>query len=204
MALPTAHGLYDPLNEHDACGLGFVAELRRSSSHEIVERGLEILKRLAHRGAAGSDPDTGDGAGILLQIPHEFYERVLAKEGKELPLAGDYAVGQAFLSQNPTKRFAQMKTLEDIVRYHNQKVIGWRDVPIDPRVVGPVARASMPVMKQLFIARMCPVHMFERTLFMIRRRAGKMASTKGFGDDFYLPSLSSKTVVYKGLMLPER
>jgi len=97
-----------------------------------------------------------------------------------------------------------MKTLEDIVRYHNQKVIGWRDVPIDPRVVGPMARASMPVMKQLFIARMCPAHMFERTLFMIRRRAGKMASKKGFGDDFYLPSLSSKTVVYKGLMLPER
>ncbi len=204
MPLPGPVGLYDPKNEHDACGLGFVVDLKGGASHRTVEMGLEILRRLAHRGAAGSDPSTGDGAGILVQIPHKYYERVLYHEGKELPLAGDYGVAQCFLSRDDIKRELQMKTLTDIVRYHNQKVIGWRDVPVDIRVVGPVARASMPVMKQLFIARMSDSHAFERTLFMIRKRAGKMCSAKGYGDDFYVASLSSKTVVYKGLMLPEK
>jgi glutamate synthase (NADPH/NADH) large chain len=199
-----AEGLYDPRDEHDACGLGFVVDLKGGPSHRIVEMGLEILRRLAHRGAAGCDPCTGDGAGILVQIPHKYFERVLDHEGKELPLAGDYGVAQCFLSRDESKRQLQMKTLSDIVRYHNQKVIGWRDVPVDIRVVGPMARASMPVMKQLFIARMSDSRAFERTLFMIRKRAGKMCSEKGYGDDFYVASLSSKTIVYKGLMLPER
>ena len=197
-------GLYDPAQEHDACGLGFVVDLKGGPSHRIVEMGLEILRRLAHRGAAGSDPSTGDGAGILVQVPHRYFDRVLGHEGKELPLAGDYGVAQCFLSRNDSKRMLQMKTLTDIVRYHNQKVIGWRDVPVDIRVVGPTARATMPVMKQLFIARMSDKKAFERTLFMIRKRAGKMCSAKGYGDDFYVASLSSKTIVYKGLMLPER
>ncbi len=204
MGLAGPVGLYDPRNEHEACGLGFVVDLKGGASHRTVEMGLEILRRLAHRGAAGSDPSTGDGAGILVQIPHRYYERVLYHEGKELPLAGDYGVAQCFLSRDDIKRELQMKTLTDIVRYHNQKVIGWRDVPVDIRVVGPVARASMPVMKQLFIARMSDSRAFERTLFMIRKRAGKMCSAKGYGDDFYVASLSSKTVVYKGLMLPEK
>ena len=204
MALPGPVGLYDPRNEHDACGLGFVVDLKGGPSHRTVEMGLEILRRLAHRGAAGSDPSTGDGAGILVQVPHRYFERVLYHDGKELPLAGDYGVAQCFLSRDDIKRELQMKTLTDIVRYHNQKVIGWRDVPVDIRVVGPVARASMPVMKQLFIARMSDSRAFERTLFMIRKRAGKMCSAKGYGDDFYVASLSSKTVVYKGLMLPEK
>ena len=197
-------GLYDPSYEHDACGLGFVVDLKGGPSHRTVEMGLEILRRLAHRGAAGADPSTGDGAGILVQVPHRYLERVLGHEGKELPLAGDYGVAQCFLSREESKRQLQMKTLTDIVRYHNQKVIGWRDVPVDIRVVGPMARASMPVMKQLFIARMSDKKAFERTLFMIRKRAGKMCSAKGYGDDFYVASLSSKTLVYKGLMLPER
>ncbi len=199
-----AEGLYDPRDEHDACGLGFVVDLKGGPSHRIVEMGLEILRRLAHRGAAGCDPCTGDGAGILVQIPHKYFERVLDHEGKELPLAGDYGVAQCFLSRDESKRQLQMKTLSDIVRYHNQKVIGWRDVPVDIRVVGPMARASRPVMKQLFIARMSDSRAFERTLFMIRKRAGKMCSEKGYGDDFYVASLSSKTIVYKGLMLPEK
>ncbi len=196
--------LYDPRNEHDACGLGFVVDLKGVASHRTVEMGLEILRRLAHRGAAGSDPDTGDGAGVLVQIPHRYFERVLHREDKELPLAGDYGVAQCFLSRDETKRRLQMKTLTGIVRHHNQKVIGWRDVPVDMSVIGPVARASMPVMKQLFIARMNDRSAFERTLFMIRKRAGKMAANGGFGDDFYVASLSAKTIVYKGLMLPER
>jgi len=200
MALPPVQGLYNPAHEHDACGLGFVAELRQHPSHDVVRKALEILRRLSHRGAAGCDPCTGDGAGILLQIPHAMYERALARRGVELPNVGDYGVAMVFLSRDPEKRTAQMRTLEGAVRYHNQKVVGWRDVPVDPGVLGPVAKSSMPVFKQLFIGRMCPTPAFERTLFMIRKRAGRMANS----PDFYLASCSSKTVVYKGLALPER
>jgi glutamate synthase (NADPH) large chain len=198
------YGLYDPRHEHDACGLGFVADLKNRARHQTVELGLEILRRLAHRGAMGSDPSSGDGAGILTQIPHRYFERVLAHEGKELPLAGDYGVVQCFLSRDPSRCELQMKMLTDVVRYHNQKVIGWRTVPVDIRAVGPVARATMPVMKQLFIARMADKKSFGRVLFMIRKRAGKLCTQKGYGQDFYFASCSSRTIVYKGLALPER
>ncbi len=184
------------------CGLGFVAELHRAPSHDVVEKGLEILRRLKHRGAAGADPASGDGAGILIQIPHSFYERTLWRLGIELPGAGDYGVAQVFLSRDPARRVAQMRHLEDTVRYHNQKVVGWRDVPIEPNVIGHLAERSRPVMRQLFIGRVCDVEAFERTLFMIRKRAGRVASKEG--EDFYVASCSSKTVVYKGLALPER
>jgi glutamate synthase (NADPH/NADH) large chain len=175
----------------------------------VVAKGLEVLRRLSHRGAAGCDPCTGDGAGLLIQIPHAFYERSLSHRGVELPLAGDYGVVQCFLSRDAARMDAQMRILEDVVRYHNQKVIGWRDVPVDDGVLGPVARKSRPVMKQLFIARMSPAASFERVLFMIRKRAGRMVNqilTPVVDDDseFYIASCSSKTVVYKGLMLPER
>ncbi|MDB4943025.1 MAG: Glutamate synthase large chain [Labilithrix sp.] len=196
--------LYEARDEHDACGLGFVVDLKGGPTHRTVTMGLEILRRLAHRGATGSDPNTGDGSGILVQIPHRYFERALHKDDKELPLAGDYGVAQCFLSRDESQRQLQMKVLMDIVRHHNQKVIAWRDVPVDLRVIGPMARASMPVMKQLFIARMSDKKAFERTLFMIRKRAGVMAARGGYGKDFYIPSLSSKTIVYKGLMLPER
>ena len=196
--------LYEARNEHDACGLGFVVDLKNGATHRTVEMGLEILRRLAHRGATGSDPNTGDGSGILVQIPHRYFERALYHEGRELPLAGDYGVAQCFFSRDEGQRHLQMKILTDIVRHHNQKVIAWRDVPVDLRVIGPMARKSMPVMKQLFIARMSDKNAFERTLFMIRKRAGVMAVRGGFNKDFYISSLSSKTIVYKGLMLPER
>ena len=197
-------GLYDPAFEHDACGLGFVADLKNRPRQRTVELGLEILRRLAHRGAAGSDPASGDGAGILTQIPHRYFERMLEHEGKELPNAGDYGVVQCFLSRDPIRCELQMKMLTDIVRYHNQKPIGWRTVPVDVRAVGPIARATMPVMKQLFIARMADRKDFERILFMIRKRAGKLCTQKGYGHDFYVASASARTIVYKGLALPER
>jgi glutamate synthase (NADPH/NADH) large chain len=203
MPLPQPRGLYDPSLEHDACGLGFVADLRRPASHDVVAKGVEILRRLAHRGAAGCDPCTSDGAGILLQLPHAHFERVLGRAGIELPNEGDYGVAQCFLSRDRSICAAEMRVLEDAVRHHSQKVIGWRNVPVDETVVGPLGRASMPAMMQLFIGRMCPAPAFERTLFMIRKRAGSKASEAGL-TAFYPASLSSKTVVYKGLALPER
>src|SRR5579859_2536520 len=203
MPLPPPSGLYDPALEHDACGLGFVADLRRQATHEVVSMGIEILRRLAHRGAAGCDPCSSDGAGILIHVPHARYERTLAHTGVELPLEGDYGVAQCFLSRNPALCWAEMRCIEEAASHHNQKVIGWRDVPIDERAVGPLGRESMPVFKQLFIGRMCPSSVFERTLFMIRKRAGQRASEAKLGG-FFLASLSSKTVVYKGLALPER
>jgi glutamate synthase (NADPH/NADH) large chain len=203
MPLPLPSGLYDPSLEHDACGLGFVADLQRPASHEVVSMGIEILRRLAHRGAAGCDPCSSDGAGLLLHIPHARYERTLGRVGIELPNAGDYGVAQCFLSRDKAQRDAEMRALEEAVRHHNQKVIGWRDVPVDASQLGPVARSTMPVFKQLFVGRMCAASVFERTLFMIRKRAGRRASEAGLAN-FFIPSLSSKTIVYKGLALPER
>jgi glutamate synthase (NADPH/NADH) large chain len=200
---PSAHGLYDPAFEHDACGLGFVADLRRPATHDVVKMGLTILSRLGHRGAAGCDPCSSDGAGILLHIPHAHFERVLARAGVELPLEGDYGVAQCFFSRDADARKAEMRAMADAVRNHGQKVIAWRDVPIDATQIGPVALASMPVMKQLFIGRMGPAPIFERTLFMIRKRAEHMASAAGLSG-FFVVSNSSRTIVYKGLALPER
>jgi glutamate synthase (NADPH/NADH) large chain len=195
--------MYDPSLERDACGLGFVADLRRPPTHDIVVKGIEVLRRLAHRGAAGCDPCTSDGAGILMHIPHAHFERVLGRAGVELPNAGDYAVAQCFLSRDAKARAAEVRVLEEAVRHHNQKVIGWRDVPVDPKALGPIARSTMPVLRQLFIGRMCPVPAFERTLFMIRKRSSRRATEAGLAG-FYVPSLSSRTIVYKGLSLPER
>src|SRR3984957_18836903 len=203
MPLPPERGMYDPSLERDACGLGFVADLRRPPTHDVVLKGVEILRRLAHRGAAGCDPCTSDGAGILLHIPHAHYERVLGRAGVELPNVGDYAVAQCFLSRDSRARAGEVRILEEAVRHHNQKVIGWRDVPVDPKVLGPIARSSMPVLRQLFIGRMGPVPAFERTLFMIRKRSSRRATAAGLGG-FYIAILSSRTVVYKGLSLPER
>ncbi|MGD0676005.1 MAG: glutamate synthase large subunit [Polyangiaceae bacterium] len=203
MPLPPARGLYDPSFERDACGLGFVADLQRPPTHDVVTKGIEILRRLAHRGAAGCDPCTGDGAGILLQIPHAHFERVMGRGGIELPNAGDYGIGQCFLSRDPKVRAVEVRVIEDAIRHHNQKVIGWRDVPVDTSVLGPLARSSMPVFRQVFIGRMCPVPVFERTLFMIRKRACSKATAAGV-NSLYIASLSAKTIVYKGLPLPER
>ncbi len=199
MPLPAPRGLYRPDYEHDACGLGFVATLKRAPTHDVVAKALEVLARLAHRGAAGADPCSGDGSGILLQIPHAFYERAMAREGFDLPLPGDYAVITCFLPSDEQRCDAFMSKIEGAVHRHGQKIIGWRDVPTDDACIGPVARSTMPSIKQLFVGRMCPVPAFERTLFMIRKRAEKTIAAA----DVYIASCSSKTVVYKGLMLPE-
>jgi glutamate synthase (NADPH/NADH) large chain len=204
MALPPRQGLYDPAFEHDACGLGFVATLNRQPSHAIVSQALEILANLTHRGAAGCDPCTGDGAGILLQIPHAFFAEEMAKQDVRLPAPGDYAVAMCFFARDPARRRRMEAILENAATHHGQRVLGWREVPLDPSAIGPVARQSMPSVRQLFIERTCEPEAFERTLFMIRKRAGRTASVELGGDDFYVCSLSAHTIVYKGLMLAEQ
>jgi glutamate synthase (NADPH/NADH) large chain len=201
MPLPEKQGLYDPAFEHDACGLGFVARLDRTATHQTVSQALEILANLTHRGAAGCDPCTGDGAGILLQIPDALYRAVVPFA---LPPPGDYAVAMCFFAQHPARRRRMEAILEAAALHHGQRVIGWRDVPFDASAIGPVARDTMPRLRMLLIGRTCDPAAFERVLFMIRKRAGRTASQELGGDDFYVTSLSSKTVVYKGLMLAEQ
>jgi glutamate synthase (NADPH/NADH) large chain len=208
MTLPPAQGLYDPRHERDACGLGFVATLGRRPTHEVVERAIEILGNLTHRGAAGCDPCTGDGAGILLQIPHALYAAERAAAGAPLPEPGDYAVATCLLAREPGRRRRQEAILESSVLRHGQRLLGWRDVPLDESALGDVARGTLPAVRQLFIGRhrqkTAPGLDFDRTLFLVRKRAGRTASVELGGNDFYVASCSQRTVVYKGLMLAEQ
>ena len=203
--LPPAQGLYDPRHEHDACGMGFVASLRGEKSHSILEKGLEILMNLAHRGACGCDPETGDGAGITIQIPHAFFARECPLSGFSLPEPGGYAVGMVFLPVDTHPRLQCEGIFERIVREEGLTVLGWRDTPVDETAIGRVARGSQPYIEQIFIGR--PVVMdqdaFERRLYVIRKRTEReiAESEEDWKDWFYIPSLSSRTIVYKGLLI---
>ena len=203
--LPPAQGLYDPAHEHDACGMGFVASIRGQKSHEIIRKGIQVLINLTHRGACGCDPETGDGAGILIQIPHRFFARECASLGFELPAPGAYAVGMTFLPVEKHQRLQCEGILERIVREEGLAVLGWRDTPVDGAAVGRVARASQPYIEQIFVG--CPAGMdedaFERKLYIVRKLAESevAASEMEEGGMFYLPSLSARTIVYKGLLL---
>lgn len=195
-------GLYDPAYEHDACGFGFVARVDGRRTRETVEEGLEILRNLEHRGARGSDPETGDGAGILLQLPDAFFRREAERLGIELPPPGHYAVGTLFESE---EGLGAERMLEDIAAGEGQRVLGFRDVPVDPERCGRLARRVMPRIRQFFVGRDAPDEMaFERKLYVIRRRLHKaVADTHAC----YVVTLSSRTIVYKGLLtgvqLPE-
>lgn len=202
MALPAPRGLYDPRFEHDACGLGVIATLGGAPSHRHIEQGLEILRHLSHRGAAGRDPETGDGAGILIQIPHALFASSCGLLDGLNPES--YGVAMCFLARQPDRRRRMQAVLENAVAVHGQRVLGWREVPVDLAALGRDARATVPSVWQLFIGRRGDPETFERTLFMIRKRAGRVASQDLGGDDFYVASCSSRTVVYKGLVLPEQ
>jgi glutamate synthase (NADPH/NADH) large chain len=203
--LPPAQGLYDPAFEHDACGIGFVASIHREKSHEIVRQGIAVLINLTHRGACGCDPETGDGAGILIQIPHKFFARECSQLGFELPPEGEYAVGMTFLPVEKHERLQCEGILERIIREEALSVLGWRDTPVDGDAIGRVARASQPYIQQVFVAR--PEGMdeaaFERKLYIVRKQAEREISESDIKDKefFYIPSLSSRTIVYKGLLL---
>ncbi len=193
-------GLYDSRYEHDSCGVGFVVNVKGKQSHAIIKQGLKVLNRLAHRGAVGADPKTGDGAGILIQIPHEFYSKVL---DFKLPKAGAYATGLIFLPQNK-KLYAICKdVVEKTIKEEGQIFLGWRKVPVDNSVIGENARKTEPIIEQVFIAKGERVNSqleFEKRLYAVRRKIEKEISAK----DFYIISLSSRTVIYKGLLMPKQ
>ncbi len=207
MPLPSRHGLYDPRFERDACGVGFVANIKGEASHDIVKKGIDILLNLVHRGACGCDPLTGDGAGILLQIPHAFLKRECDRIGIDLPSPGKYGVANVFLPRDKTDRRRCQQILEDKIFGTGQKLLGWRDVAVDENALGPMARASVPVIKQVFIGSASEDEAaFERKLFVIRKwaeRTVRESAIPGRGM-FYIPSLSSRTIVYKGLLLAEQ
>jgi len=196
---PQKQGLYDPRNEHDACGVGFVADVKGRRSHQIVKNALEVLRNLEHRGASGCDANSGDGAGILIQTPHEFFKN---KCSFELPAFGQYAAGMVFLPVAGSLRQQCEAVLEQIVEEEGQQVIGWRDVPTNDALLGPTARESKPVIRQVFIARnddLTDDAAFERKLYVIRRRASRQVKQANI-EGFYLSSLSYKTLVYKGML----
>jgi glutamate synthase (NADPH) large chain len=203
--LPRAQGLYDPRNEHDACGIGFVANVRGQKSHEIVRQGIEILVNLTHRGACGCDPETGDGAGILIQVPHEFFARECARLGFTLPSAGAYGVGMTFLPVEKHQRLQCEGILEQIIREEGLSVLGWRDTPVRASAIGRVARGSQPYIQQIFVNRPAGMNedAFERKLYLVRKRAEREIANSDVEDrdSFYIPSLSARTIVYKGLLL---
>src|SRR5690554_3411186 len=154
MDLPSKQGLYDPANEHDACGVGFVAHIKGKQTHEIVLQGLEILKNLDHRGAVGADPLQGDGAGILIQIPDQLYREEMATQGVTLPPSGEYGVGMVFLPKERASLLACEGEIERAVRAEGQKVLGWRDVPVNREMpMSPAVRAKEPVIRQIFVGR---------------------------------------------------
>ena len=203
--LPPAQGLYDPANEHDACGLGFVASIRGEKSHSIVEKGIEVLTHLEHRGACGCDSETGDGAGVLIQIPHDFFVRECATLGMVLPEPGSYAVGMVFLPVAKLERLQCEGVVEKIIQEEGFEVIGWRDTPVDGTAIGRVARGSQPYIEQIFLKTLERLDepAFERKLYVTRRRIENEilhAEIEG-RSNFYIPSLSCRTIVYKGLLL---
>jgi glutamate synthase domain-containing protein 2/glutamate synthase domain-containing protein 1/glutamate synthase domain-containing protein 3 len=202
---PHPQGLYHPRNEHDACGMGFVASIRGEKSHGIIRKGLEVLINLTHRGAAGCDPDTGDGAGVLIQIPHVFFARECGELGMQLPEAGAYSVAMCFLPVDKHSRLQCEGVFERIAQEEGLTVIGWRDTPVNGDAIGREARASQPYIEQLFLGRPAGLDelAFERLLYRVRRRIeNEMAASEIEGKEFfYIPSLSCRTIVYKGLML---
>jgi glutamate synthase (ferredoxin) len=202
---PPAQGLYDPDYEHDSCGVGFVANIKGNKSHQTIEDGLTILKKLVHRGACGCEENTGDGVGMLVQMPHKFFTRVCPNSGINLPDYGHYGAALVFLPNDAKQSQQCQAMIEEIVMAEGQSVLGWRDVPTDDSSLGPTAVSGEPTFRQIFIKRadgINDVDTFERKLYVIR----KLAEHAIWGSDlseksrFYIPSLSSRTFIYKGML----
>ena len=204
--LPKKQGLYDPFFEHDACGVGFVVDIKGRKSHQILQQAIQVLENLDHRGAAGSEVNTGDGAGVLMQLPHAFFQEVCKKARISLPGPGEYAVGIVFLPRNQTKRRRLEEKFQQVVQSEGQVFLGWRTVPTDNSSLGETAKASEPYMRQAFIQRDPSLKddlAFERKLYVIRKRSYSeiRSSTMDGAEYWYMPSLSCRTIVYKGMLL---
>jgi glutamate synthase (ferredoxin) len=203
--IPQKQGLYDPRHEHDACGVGFVVDLRGRQTHDLVEKAIEVLLNLEHRGACGCEENTGDGAGLLMQMPHRFLRQECDRLGFALPDYGRYGAGMVFLPRNAESRVACERLFEEVVIEEGQRVLGWRTVPTDHSPIGPTARAGEPVIRQVFIGRSDEIEdaaAFERRLYVIRKRVENAVRRSDISerDTFYIPSLSYKTIVYKGML----
>ena len=213
MSAPSRQGLYDPANEHDACGVGFIANIKGVKSNDIVRRGLEILVNIDHRGAVGADPLVGDGAGILIQIPDLLLRDWAREAGVNLPPPGEYAVGMCFLPRAQVAQDAAIRQLERFIRNENQVLIGWRDVPTDITGLGATVLEQMPLIRQCIVGRgpnLADQDAFERKLLSIRKQTqnplSDLAEKRGIPglSQFYMPSFSTRTVVYKGLLLADQ
>jgi len=203
---PLAQGLYDPSHEHDACGLGFIAHIKGRKTHEIIVQGLRILENLTHRGATGADPLQGDGAGILIQMPDAFLRRACGKLGITLPAVGQYGVGMVFLPQEPASRIACEQEIERAIFAEGQVLLGWRDVPTNNAGLSARTKEVEPVIRQVFVARGSrdmDQDALERKLYVIRKASGHaiQALNLRHGKEFYVPSFSTRTIVYKGMLL---
>src|SRR5690349_15483826 len=206
---PGKQGLYDPWYEHEACGVGFVVDMKGRKSHRILQQAIQVLRNLDHRGACGCEANTGDGAGVLLQMPHAFFQQVARKDRLSLPGPGEYASGLVFLPRNPTKRRRLVEVFEHIIQSEGQTVLGWRTVPTNNSMLGETAKISEPFIRQIFIGRNPAIQddmEFERKLYVIRKRAYSeiRTSTIDGAEYWYLASLSYKTIVYKGMLLTEQ
>ncbi|WP_199245223.1 glutamate synthase large subunit [[Phormidium] sp. ETS-05] len=202
---PVTQGLYDPAFEHDACGVGFVVHMKGKKSHDIIEQALTILLNLDHRGACGCEPNTGDGAGILMQVPHKFLKKVAAAQNIHLPEPGQYGVGSVYCSPDATQRELGDQIFAKIVAEEGQKLLGWRDVPTDNSELGDTAKSSEPVVRQVFIQKsddITDTAAFERKLYVIRKRASTEIRAAGVDPYWYPCSFSSRTLVYKGMLMP--
>ncbi len=203
---PLRQGLYDPANEHDACGLGFIAHIKGQKRHAIVTQALSILRNLSHRGATGADPLQGDGAGILIQLPDRFLRKVCGAQGLTLPAVGQYGVGMVFLPKEPASRMACEQEIERAVASEGQILLGWRNVPTDNQGLSERTKDVEPVIRQVFIARgsnAMDQDALERKLYIIRKKSGHaiQALHLRHGKEYYVPSMSSRTLVYKGMLL---
>jgi glutamate synthase (ferredoxin) len=206
---PGKQGLYDPWYEHEACGVGFVVDMKGRKSHRILQQAIQVLRNLDHRGACGCEANTGDGAGVLLQMPHAFFQQVARKERLSLPGPGAYGSGLVFLPRNPTRRRRLVELFEHIIQSEGQTVLGWRTVPTNNASLGETAKACEPFIRQVFIGRNPAIKddmEFERKLYVIRKRAYSeiRTSTIDGAEYWYLASLSYKTIVYKGMLLTEQ
>jgi glutamate synthase (NADPH/NADH) large chain len=206
MGFPKEYGLYDPKNEHENCGFGFIANIKNEPKHEIVHQALEIVHNLDHRGAVGADPLAGDGAGILIQIPDLFFRNDFLNNNITLPNIGDYGVGMVFFPSDKTRSDLAQKAIEKSIIQEGQVLIGWRDVPVDDIVLGESVKENAPLIRQFFVQKgvNCKDEKaFQRKLYVIRKQAHSSLHSKKLADwdDFYIVSLSTRTIIFKGMVL---